>query len=142
MDRYLVRPAREADAAALVSIDPLAAAGDQHRQAAIHRWCGQGLVLVAASADRPVGYCVVEYTFFEQAFVTMLVVATDARRHGIGRRLLDAAVAGATTPKVFTSTNVSNQPMQRLLRRAGWAPVGLVHGLDDGDPELFYAIMR
>ncbi|MFB6715807.1 MULTISPECIES: hypothetical protein [unclassified Streptomyces] len=39
---------------------------------------------------------------------------------------------------MFTSTNVSNQPMQQLLQRAGWRPVGLLHGLDEGDPELFY----
>ncbi|MCR8573352.1 hypothetical protein [Streptomyces sp. Isolate_219] len=39
-------------------------------------------------------------------------------------------------------TNVSNQPMQRLLQRAGWSPVGLLHGLDEGDPELFYLCGR
>ncbi|MFJ9107636.1 hypothetical protein [Streptomyces sp. NPDC102283] len=44
--------------------------------------------------------------------------------------------ASCTTPKLFTSTNVSNQPMQRLLQKA--SPAGLLHGLDEGDPELFY----
>ncbi|MFD7964291.1 hypothetical protein ACFV5J_26165 [Streptomyces zaomyceticus] len=51
---------------------------------------------------------------------------------------VDAAADSCTTSKLFTSANVSNQPMQRLLRRAGWDSVGLVHGLDEGDPELFY----
>lgn len=87
---------------------------------------------------RLLGYCVVEYTFFEQGFVTMLMVAPSARERGVGHRLLDAVAASCATPKLFTSTNVSNQPMQRLLQRAGWSPVGLVHGLDEGDPELFY----
>ncbi|MFI8008060.1 GNAT family N-acetyltransferase [Streptomyces sp. NPDC086010] len=86
----------------------------------------------------PLGYCVVEYTFFEHGFVTMLMVAPPARGSGVGRRLLRAATDSCTTPKLFTSTNVSNQPMQRLLRRAGWSPSGLLHGLDEGDPELFY----
>ncbi|MFJ7630855.1 hypothetical protein ACIQZN_30680 [Streptomyces sp. NPDC097595] len=49
-----------------------------------------------------------------------------------------ASRRGAGTPKLFTSTNVSNQPMQRLLQRAGWTPAGLLHGLDEDDPELFY----
>ncbi|MFJ1548529.1 GNAT family N-acetyltransferase [Streptomyces sp. NPDC088246] len=84
------------------------------------------------------GYCVVEYTFFEQGFVPMLMVAPSARGRGVGHRLLDSVAASCTTPKLFTSTNISNQPMQRLLQRAGWSPVGLLHGLDEGDPELFY----
>jgi hypothetical protein len=32
--------------------------------------------------------------------------------------------------------------MQLLLRRAGWTPAGLLHGLDEGDPELFYQCPR
>ncbi|WP_406163621.1 MULTISPECIES: GNAT family N-acetyltransferase [unclassified Streptomyces] len=66
------------------------------------------------------------------------MVASSARSRGVGHRLLDAVAASCTTPKLFTSTNVSNQPMQRLLQRVGWSPVGLLHGLDEGDPELFY----
>ncbi|WP_237540426.1 MULTISPECIES: hypothetical protein [unclassified Streptomyces] len=50
--------------------------------------------------------------------------------------------ASCTSPKLLTSTNVSDQPMQRLLLRAGWSPVGLLHGLDEGDPELFHLCGR
>nr|WP_237556417.1 GNAT family N-acetyltransferase [Streptomyces sp. SID5464] len=67
-----------------------------------------------------------------------MTVAPAARRQGVATRLLTAVEATCITPKLFTSTNVSNQPMQHLLLRAGWQPTGLVHGLDDGDPELFY----
>ena len=28
--------------------------------------------------------------------------------------------------------------MQRLLARLAWRSVGIVYGLDEGDPELFY----
>ncbi|WP_329028466.1 GNAT family N-acetyltransferase [Streptomyces sp. NBC_00690] len=108
------------------------------RQASIRRWCQQGLAVVAEDASGLLGYCVVEYTFFEQGFVTMLMVTPSARGRGVGHRLLDAVAASCTTPKLFTSTNVSNQPMQRLLQKAGWSPAGLLHGLDEGDPELFY----
>ncbi|MYS84716.1 GNAT family N-acetyltransferase [Streptomyces sp. SID5474] len=133
-----VRRASESESDALVGIDTVAAEGDIERQASIRKWCRQGLVVVAEDASGLLGYCVVEHTFFEQGFVTMLMVAPAARGRGVGHRLLDAVAASCTTPKLFTSTNVSNQPMQRLLRRAGWSPVGLVHGLDEGDPELFY----
>ncbi|MFF1908729.1 GNAT family N-acetyltransferase [Kitasatospora sp. NPDC058218] len=134
----VVRRVGESEADALVGIDSVALEGDGEREASIRRWCRQGLVVVAEGASGLLGYCVVEYTFFEQGFVTMLMVAPSARGRSVGRRLLDAVAASCETPKLFTSTNVSNQSMQRLLHRAGWRPVGLLHGLDEGDPELFY----
>ncbi|MFK0102019.1 GNAT family N-acetyltransferase [Streptomyces sp. NPDC091040] len=132
-DAVVVRPALAAEADALAGID----AG---RRTRIEKWCREGVAYVArdAASGTPLGYCVLEYTFFEQGFVTLLMVAPEARRRGVGQRLLEAVAAACTTPKLFTSTNVSNQPMQRLLQRAGWTPAGLLHGLDEGDPELFY----
>ncbi|MEV8421619.1 GNAT family N-acetyltransferase [Streptomyces niveus] len=137
LGEFVVRRARAEDAGALIAVDSLA---DDRRQAAVRRWCQEGSAVVAEGAAGPVGYCVVEYTFFEQGFVSMLMVAPAARGRGVGRSLLDAVAASCATPKLFTSTNVSNQPMQRLLQRAGWSPVGLLHGLDEGDPELFYLV--
>ncbi|MFF2612162.1 GNAT family N-acetyltransferase [Kitasatospora sp. NPDC058046] len=137
---FVVRRGTDADADGLTGIDSVALEGDGERAASIRRWCRQapGPVLVAEDASGLLGYCVTEYTFFEQGFVTMLMVSPAARGRGVGRRLLDAAAASCETPKLFTSTNVSNQPMRRLLHRAGWQPVGLVQGLDEGDPELFH----
>ncbi|WP_371519144.1 N-acetyltransferase family protein [Kitasatospora sp. NBC_01300] len=135
---FVVRRAKESEADALVGIDSVAAAGGRERVASIRRWCQQGVVVVAEGASGLLGYCVVEYTFFDQGFVTMLMVAPSARGRGVGLRLLDAVAASCETPKLFTSTNVSNHPMQRLLERAGWRAAGLLHGLDEGDPELFY----
>lgn len=133
-----VRRASESEADTLIAIDAIAVEGDGERRASIRGWCRQGLAVLAEDASGPLGYCVVEYTFFGQGFVTMLMVTPSARGRGVGHRLLNAAAASCTTPKLFTSTNVSNQPMQRLLQRNGWSPVGLLHGLDEGDPELFY----
>ncbi|MGN9788775.1 N-acetyltransferase family protein [Nonomuraea sp. ZG12] len=133
-----VRAGRAADATALVILDPVARSDGGDRRGSIERWCRDGSVLVADTPPGLVGYCVVEHTFFEQGFVTMLMVAESARGHGVGERLLRAAAASCRTAKLFTSTNLSNHPMQRLLQRVGWRPVGMVHGLDDGDPEVFY----
>jgi hypothetical protein len=40
--------------------------------------------------------------------------------------------------KLFTSTNLSNQPMQSLLANMGYRLCGVVEELDDGDPELVF----
>lgn len=48
-----------------------------------------------------------------------------------------AAADSCATEKLFTSTNVPNRSMQGLVERAGRRPVGLLHGLDEDDPQLF-----
>ena len=42
------------------------------------------------------------------------------------------------TPKLFTSTNQSNLSMQSLLAKLGYESSGLIHNLDEGDPEIVY----
>jgi ribosomal protein S18 acetylase RimI-like enzyme len=133
-----IRDAVTADVPLLARADSLAAAGDTGRRAEIERWVTTADTRVAQAQARVAGYCVIEYTFFDQAFITMLMVARNERGHGIGARLLLDAQQRRTTPKLFTSTNLSNQPMQRLLTRLGWHSAGILYGLDDGDPELFF----
>jgi ribosomal protein S18 acetylase RimI-like enzyme len=122
----------------LARVDHLAAAGDPGRHGAIQQWVMTASIRVAQTHAEVIGYCVTEYTFFGQAFVTMLMVATHARGHGVGARLLVDAQQRRRTTKMFTSTNMSNQPMLRLLTRLGWQSAGIVYGLDEGDPELFF----
>lgn len=83
-------------------------------------------------------YAIVDRTFFGRPFVQRLFVHAGHRRQGIGSRLLAAAVEREGSRRVFTSTNLSNASMHQLLLAAGWQACGLVHGLDEGDPEVFY----
>lgn len=142
LEALVVRRADGTDRDALVAIDSVAGSGDSERAASIRRWCERGSALVSEDASGPLGYAVLEYVFFEQGFVTMLMVAPAAHRRGVGVGLLRAVEAACTSPQLFTSANVSNQPMRALLLRAGWEPAGLVHGLDEGDPELFFRCPR
>jgi ribosomal protein S18 acetylase RimI-like enzyme len=137
-----IRGAAPADALEVVAIDTVAASGDNDRRAAIERWAADGSMRVVDVADEIVGYCVAERAFFGQWFVVMLMVAESARGQGIATELLLDAQWQRETAKLFTSTNLSNQPMQRLLARLGWRSVGIVYGLDEGDPELFYLAPR
>jgi ribosomal protein S18 acetylase RimI-like enzyme len=87
---------------------------------------------------RVVGLAVLEYTFFEHGFISWLYVRPAARRTGAGQMLLQYLVSICETPKLFSSTNQSNQPMQALFAKAGFVPSGTIHNLDPNDPEIVY----
>lgn len=83
------------------------------------------------------GFACLDHTyFFGKPFVSLLIVAPDARRLGIGTGLL--AHHANQLAEVWTSTNQSNKPMRALLEKAGWTFCGAITGLDEGDPEHFY----
>jgi ribosomal protein S18 acetylase RimI-like enzyme len=129
-----IRPATVADRSDVLAIDHLA----QTRLAFIDRVLSSGTCFVAEVDGRVVAYASLEYTFYEQGFISMVYVADPDRRRGIGRALTEAVVRRCKTRKVFTSTNQSNRAMQRLLSGIGFVPSGTISNLDEGDPELVY----
>lgn len=133
-----LRDAVNADVSCLMAFDPVARRGVGSRAAWIRERIPSASVRVAECAGALVGYCAMEASFFGQSFVELLVVAERARRRGVGSRLLRDAEARCPTPKLFTSTNLSNLPMQSLLRKLDWRSAGIVYGLDEGDPELIF----
>ncbi|WP_314173730.1 hypothetical protein [Streptomyces winkii] len=60
------RPAEAHDWGALTQLDPVSAGGDAARCANIRRWCEEGSLIIADESRDPLGYGVLEYTFFEQ----------------------------------------------------------------------------
>jgi ribosomal protein S18 acetylase RimI-like enzyme len=85
------------------------------------------------------GYAVMHDRFFHAGFVEILNVGPSFRRRGVGRSLLRHLVECCHSPKIWTSTNLSNTPMQTLLAREGFLMSGFIEGLDEGDPELVYS---
>jgi len=55
-------------------------------------------------------------------------------------RLVDLDAIAKRKPKrrAFTSTNASNEPMQKLLGKFGFIESGHVENLDEGDPEIIF----
>ena len=131
------RRATPEDFEALCALDPIAQR-DSERCEFIRHTIAEGTCHVALSDGQLAGYGVLEYTFFETGFVAMLMVHPEWRRQGVGQGLMRHFEALCRTPKLFTSTNLSNLPMQRLLARLGYELSGVIHHLDEGDPELVY----
>jgi ribosomal protein S18 acetylase RimI-like enzyme len=132
-----VRRGREADAEALKALDTLVP-GDPSRGALIDEWLRHDIVFVAEVDGRAVGYGVFNHAFFRQGNVDMLMIHPDHRGRRIGEQLLRALEASCDTPKLFCTTNASNERMQRLLARTGFATCGFIDELDPGDPELVF----
>ena len=93
---------------------------------------------VAVMSGRTVGYTVTAPWFFGHRFLELLYVDAPHRRNGIGVQLL-ADFESGDGPDVFTSTNISNAPMQGLLLSRHWSPRGMLHWTHDDDAEVFYA---
>ncbi len=94
-------------------------------------------MLIADREGDVIGYAILDRCFFGRPFLRLLFVRAENRRQGVGTMLL-SAVLKSQSERTFTSTNLSNAPMQQVLKKLGWQVCGMVDGLDEGDPELFY----
>ncbi|MEM8607374.1 MAG: GNAT family N-acetyltransferase [Myxococcota bacterium] len=136
--RVPIRNGALRDVDALLALDSVARM-DAQRRTQIRKWISEGQTLVAHHDGRIVGYGVVEHSFFGRAFIAMLYVDPSERRRGLGTRIVEHLEQRAESPRVFTSTNQSNVPMQRLLERIGYERSGSIENLDPGAPELVYS---
>lgn len=88
--------------------------------------------------NREVGFVIFDYRFFDQGWIELIIIDEKYRGKGIGGKTFDIICEQCKSDKVFTSTNSSNTQMQRALTKADFTFAGILNGLDDGDPELFY----
>jgi GNAT superfamily N-acetyltransferase len=100
--------------------------------------CASGRIAVARVDNVIRGFVIHDESFFDQFFVRLLLVHPDFRRHGLATALMRAAELDCQSGKLFTSTNQSNLPMQRLCDRLGFVKSGYIENLDERDPELIY----
>lgn len=69
--------------------------------------------------------------FFGSPFIEMLMVGKPVSSSRVGIALILHFRAVCSGPKLFTSTNMANVPMQALLIKAGFKPSGYVDNLDE-----------
>lgn len=95
-------------------------------------------VLIARRDGETAGLATFNRAFFGQPFIDLLLVAPEHRRHGVATALMRHIEKICPEPKLFTSTNDSNLPMQAVCESLGFVRSGWVDNLDDGDPEIIY----
>lgn len=139
-----VRLALSSDLPTLIDLDAIARREPRRREF-IAQAIAAGQCWVAVDArDTSIllGYGVLNDSFFEQAFIPLIVVKDSERRRGVGSAILRALESRCAAAKLFTSTNASNEPMRSLLGKLGFIGSGHVENLDDGDPELIFVKLR
>ena len=132
-----IRPAHSEDLDVLRSLDVLAH-DDRERRELISSAVADRNCYVALSESEVIGYGVLNYAFYRHGWIELVYVGEHNRRRGVGKALLKYMEAQCRTSKLFTSTNLSNLPMQRLLMKLGYTVSGIVDNLDDADPEIVY----
>ena len=132
-----IRPAVENDIDALCSFD-LIAQREIERRDFIRREVMSGNCFVAVADEKVIGYGVLNYTFHHVGCIDMLYIHSDYRRSGAGALLLLHLESLCQTPQLFASTNLSNLPMQSLLAKLDYVLSGVIHNLDEDDPEIVY----
>jgi ribosomal protein S18 acetylase RimI-like enzyme len=136
---FLIRQAIERDAESICLLDRLTRT-DRRRKDFIERSVAQGeCFVIAANGERSlIAYGVLEYSFYSYGFISMLYVDANHRQQNYGGALVSHMEAICKTEKIFTSTNLSNVAMQSLLAKLGYKLSGVIHNLDEDDPELVY----
>lgn len=132
-----VREGRPADVAAVIAFDQVAAT-DAARVAMIEQAAAEGRLLVADDESEPLGFLVSSDRLLGHPFIELVYVKQVARRRGIAAALTRAAIDRCPGDTLWTSTNESNTPAQRLFESLGFVECGRIEGLDVGDPELIY----
>jgi len=134
---FSIRQAIPGDIATIRALDPLAQRSIQ-RGSFIERSVLSRECYVIDEGNCVVGYGILEYSFYELGFVAMLYICPEYRRRGAGSMLMEHFQSTCQTPKIFTSTNLSDLPMQSLLAKLRYSLSGIIHHLDENDPEVVY----
>lgn len=131
-----IRKANSQDVQRLKQIDHLSY--QPERASFIDRVVSLGTAWVVIVKSEVVAYAVLDHSYFGRPTIAMLIVNSQQRRSGIGNQLVEHLEQICDGPEIWTSTNLSNTPMQRLLAKRGYHLTGFIDNLDPGDPELFY----
>lgn len=94
--------------------------------------------LVAKTDSSIVGFLIYNTDFFDCSFIALVIVHPLERKKGYAKSLMRYFETISPTQKVFSSTNQSNENMQKLFISIGFVKSGYVENLDEGDPEIIY----
>ena len=116
--------------------------GDFSRSETIRTAVQEKRCLIQQSEQGIAGFLIFTNDFFDNNFISLIIVKPSERRKGVATALLAFYVEMADTRKIFSSTNQSNTGMHKVFEAAGFVKSGYIENLDDDDPEIIYVKMK
>jgi predicted GNAT superfamily acetyltransferase len=132
-----IRGPRPGDARALVELATLGL-GERRAAPLVRAHVARRELLVADDQDEVVGLLAYRSDWFQCTFVTVVVVAEQARRRGVARALFDAVEHRSLYPRLFSSTDERNAVAIQMHRALGFTPSGHIDNLPQGYRELLF----
>ena len=123
----VLRPARHADLDAVLSIEHASFGDPWNRSAFVDLLDDPRVAFLIADAKGAVRGYVVAWFVLDEGEIGNLAVSGDARRQGVGARLLDGAIAAVRTSDVDTlylEVRDSNASARALYASRGFVEVG------------------
>ncbi|UYZ24294.1 GNAT family N-acetyltransferase [Mesobacillus jeotgali] len=112
--------------------------GNTSRKVFIEKAIKQGRCILVNEDGDVAGFLIYDTHFFECTFISLIIVSPAKRRKGYASQMMNYLVRTSLTEKIFSSTNRSNESMQKVFKANGFIQSGIVENLDEGDPEIIY----
>ncbi|MEP7067499.1 MAG: ribosomal protein S18-alanine N-acetyltransferase [Gemmatimonadota bacterium] len=122
-----LRPARDTDVDAVLAIEHASFGDPWNRMAFVDLIDDPRVAFLIADESGEVRGYVVAWFVLDEGEIGNLAVARDARRHGVGARLLDAAIAAVRKAEVemlYLEVRDSNAAARALYASRGFVEVG------------------
>ncbi|UED75106.1 GNAT family N-acetyltransferase [Brevibacillus sp. DP1.3A] len=132
-----IRLATPQDIPAVCTIDAMVL-GSTSRSSELKEAIEQEHCYLALIDMNIVGFAIINQSFFKNSFIHLIIVHPHYQNQGVGEEMMRYLETISPTEKLFTSTNLSNEKMQRLCLKLGYAHCGTLTHLDPDDPEMFF----
>ncbi|WP_088072455.1 GNAT family N-acetyltransferase [Gottfriedia luciferensis] len=111
--------------------------GRRVRENQIRKSIQENRCIVCEINNEIVGFLIYHHYFYGHLFIDLIIVNPRLRRIGIAKKLIEY-VENFNENKIFSSTNKSNMPMQKVFHSLGYLESGIIDNLDEGDPEIIF----
>ncbi|MEK7014364.1 GNAT family N-acetyltransferase [Bacillus sp. FSL R9-9410] len=129
------------DLESILHID-VAVIGDDSRRNYIKHAIDEGNCIIAKEDNSISGFLTYDTNFFGYTFLSLIIVSPTKRRQGHASSLISYMLRHSPTQKIFSSTNESNESMQKVFNANGFIRSGIIENLDKDDPEIIFYIKK
>ncbi|MBE7123344.1 GNAT family N-acetyltransferase [Bacillus cereus] len=125
------------DLDSIVHID-VAVIEDDSRRNYIKHAIDEERCIIVKKDNSILGFLTYDTNFFGCTFLSLIIVSPTKRRQGHASSLISYMLSHSPTQKIFSSTNESNESMQKVFSANRFVRSGIIENLDEGDPEIIF----